>query len=210
MTLFLAPETSPFLVSALVMIVIAIIEGVGLVAGVSASHWLDHLLPDQHGAEGLPDSWLGWLHVGRVPILVLIVVLLASFSIVGFAGNLLVHGLTGVYVPRLVSVPAAFFASLPVVRVTGTLLQSILPRDESFAVSVDSLVGRIATVVNGTATAGKPAEARVTNEHGQTLYVMVEPDLADATFGPNHSVLLVRRVGGKCFRAIDNPKPDML
>jgi len=44
MSLFLAPETAPFLVSALVMNVIAIIEGVGLMAGVSASHWLDHLL----------------------------------------------------------------------------------------------------------------------------------------------------------------------
>jgi len=210
MDLLLAPESSPFLVSALVLLALAVIEGIGLMAGVSASHWLDSILPHAHGAEGLPDSWLGWLHVGRVPILVLIVVLLASFSIVGFAGNLLLHALTGHYVPRLLSIPAAFFASLPVVRVSGRMLQHLLPRDESFAVSVDSLVGRIATVVNGTACAGKPAEARVTNEHGQTLYVMVEPDLEDASFGPNHSVLLVRRVGGKRFRAIDNPKPDVL
>jgi uncharacterized membrane protein len=210
MDLFLAAETSPFLVSALVMIAIAVLEGVGLVAGVSATHWLDHMLPQAHGGEGMTDSWLGWLHVGRVPMLVIIVVLLASFSIVGFAGNLLVHALTGHYVPRILSVPAAFFASVPVVRISGSLLQNVLPRDETFAVSIDSLVGRIATIVNGNASMGRPAEARVTNEHGQTLYVMVEPDLEDASFGPNHSVLLVRRVGGKRFRAIDNPRPDLL
>ena len=65
--------------------------------------------------------------------------------------------------------PVAFVASLPIVRISGGALGRVIPRDETTAVSIESLVGRIATVVSGTARAGYPAQARVTTEHGQPL-----------------------------------------
>jgi len=208
MNALLAPETAPFLVASLVLLAIAAVEGLGLLIGTSASHWLDSLL--HHPVDGAADSWLGWLHVGRVPVLALIVIFLAAFAVVGFAVNMAVHGLFGFYLPALFGAPIALLAALPVVRVTGGALGRVIPKDESSAVSIDSLVGRIATVVSGTARLGYPAQARVVSEHGQTIYVMVEPDNADASFAAGEPVLLVRRVTGTRFQGIRNPKPELL
>jgi hypothetical protein len=68
----------------------------------------------------------------------------------------------------------------------------------------------VATVLGGTARNGYPAEAKVLNQHGQTLYVMVEPDAAEAIFEAGASVLLVRQISGTRFSGIANPRPDLL
>ena len=208
MTVFLAPESWPFLVATIVLLALTLLEGLSLLAGFSASHWFDSLLPEAPG--GGFDSVLGWLHVGKVPVLVLLVLFLAGFAIAGFALNMVAQALTGGGLPALVTAPAAFVAALPVVRGGGAALARVIPKDETFAVSLDSLVGRVAAVVSGTARPGFPAQAKVTTEHGQTLYVMVEPDSAEQTFTSRDSVLLVRRVSGTRFHAIPNPRPDLL
>ena len=55
----------------------------------------------------------------------------------------------------------------------------MIPKDETTAVSDASLVGRVGTIVIGTASAGRPAETRVHDEHGTTHYIMVEPEGPD-------------------------------
>jgi hypothetical protein len=76
-------------------------------------------------------------------------------------------------------------------------------------VTLDSLVGRVATVVSGVARHGYPSQAKVTSQHGQTHYIMVEPD-GDGTFESGASVLLVRQISGTRFAGIANPRPDLL
>jgi len=64
MDLFLAPESWPFTVAALLLVAIAVIEGLALLVGMSLSGWLDHFVPDAaHGVEGASDSWLGVLPI---------------------------------------------------------------------------------------------------------------------------------------------------
>ncbi|MBK8183595.1 MAG: DUF1449 family protein [Candidatus Competibacteraceae bacterium] len=88
MELFLAPESWPFTMAVMLLVAIAVVEGLALLVGMSLSGWIDHLIPDAaHGVEGLSDSWLGWLHVGKVPILVLLVVLLTAFALIGYIIN---------------------------------------------------------------------------------------------------------------------------
>ena len=60
-------------------------------------------------APALVAGWLGWLHVGRVPLLALIVVFLGAFAIIGFAVNIVLHGLLGIYAPAILSAPLAVF-----------------------------------------------------------------------------------------------------
>ena len=211
MDLFLAPESWPFTVAALLLVAIAVVEGLALLVGMSLSGWLDHFVPDAaHGVEGAADSWLGWLHIGKVPILVLLVILLTAFAILGYVLNALVHETLGFYPPAPVSAVAAFLGALPVVRMSGEAIARLIPRDETTAVSFESLVGRVAVVVSGTARCGYPAEARVKNEHGQTLYVRVEPDGENLQLGPGESVLLIKQIVGSRFLAIVNPRPDIL
>jgi hypothetical protein len=211
MSLLLATESWPFLAALVLLLSIAAIEGAALLLGASLGGWLDHFTPHlEHGADGLFDAWLGWLHVGKMPILVLLVILLTAFAMIGFTLNGIAHVLAGIYPPPLLSVPLAFIGALPLVRATGATIARIVPRDETTAVSLDTLVGRVAVVVSGTARLGYPAEARVRNEHGQTLYVRVEPDAADTQFGAGDSILLVRQISGSRFQGISNPRPDLL
>jgi hypothetical protein len=116
----------------------------------------------------------------------------------------------GFFVTPLLAVPLAFVCALPVVRILGAGIGKVVPKDETFAVTLDTLVGRIATVMGGTARQGKPAQAKVLNQHGQALYVMVEPEPGVPDLEPNAAVLLVRQIAGTRFTAIPNPRPDLI
>jgi membrane protein implicated in regulation of membrane protease activity len=159
--IFAAPANLPFSVALLVMLMIGAVEALGL--GASAAH-LDV------GADVDGGDLLGWLGVGQVPLLILLVVFLAIFGLAGlaiqqFAGPL----------PLWIATPAAAAAALPLTGLGSRGLARIMPRDETTAVSLDSLVGRKGTITVGTARRGSPAQARVSDVHGQVHYVMVEP-----------------------------------
>jgi Inner membrane protein YqiJ, OB-fold len=96
------------------------------------------------------------------------------------------------------------------VRTCGAALSKVIPKDETTAVADASLVGRVGTIVIGTARVGRPAEARIRDEHGATHYVMVEPEEPEQSFAAGASVLLVRHVSGRRFQAINNPRPELL
>jgi hypothetical protein len=199
-----APETWPFTVATFLLLLIAIVEGIAMVLGSSLSQPLQHLLPDPGDVHvGLFDKLLGWLSFGRVPALVLMVLFLASFALTGFALNLVVRQLFGFWVPPLISSIAAFL-------IAGAGLARVIPKDQTYAVSFDSLVGRVATIVNGTARPGYPAQAKVANEHGQMLYVMVEPEAEGMTFQSGERVLLNKRLAGNRFAGAVNPWPDLI
>ena len=206
-----AAETWPFTVATFLMLLIAIVEGIAMVVGANLSESLQHALPDPwDNIHGPFDKLLGWLYVGRVPLLVLLVLFLAGFAFTGFALNMVANRFFGIWVPLIVSVPAAFFATLPIVRILGAGLARLIPQDQTYAVSFDSLIGRVATIVNGTARQGYPAQARVPNEHGQNIYVMVEPEAEGMTFQNGERVLLTKQVSGSRFMGVVNPWPDLI
>jgi hypothetical protein len=206
-----AAETWPFTVATFLLLLIAIVEGIALVVGSSLSQSLQHLFPDAGDLHAGPfDRALDWISFGKVPLLVLVVLFLASFALTGFALNLVVRQLFGFWVPPLIAAVAAFLISLPIVRIAGTGIARFIPQDETYAVSFDSLVGRVATIVTGTARVGYPAEAKVPNEHGQMLYVMVEPEAEGMTFQRGERVLLNRHISGNRFAGAVNPWPDLI
>jgi len=207
----LAPETWPFTAATFLMLLIAIIEGIAMVVGANLSESIQHALPDPwDDVHGPFDKLLGWLYIGRVPVLVLIVLFLAGFAITGFGLNMVVHRFFGLWVPTIISVPAAFLATLPIVRILGAGVARLVPQDETYAVSFESLIGRVGTIINGTARPGYPAQAKVPNEHGQMLYVMVEPEADGMTFQSGERVLLTRQISGSRFAASVNPWPDLV
>ncbi len=206
-----ATETWPFTAATFLMLLIAIVEGIAMLVGGSLSESLQDALPDPSGdVHGSFDKLLGWLYVGRVPMLVLLVLFLAGFALTGFGLNLVAHRFFGTWVPTIVSVPAAFLATLPIVRIFGSGLARLIPQDQTFAVSFDSLIGRVGTIVSGTARSGYPAQAKVPNEHGQMLYVMVEPEAEGMTFQSGERVLLTKQISGSRFAAVVNPWPDLV
>jgi hypothetical protein len=211
MELFLDPATWLFSAAVGLVLGLAVIETLGLLLGHGGLSGLaDHGFLDAHGPDVDADGLLGWLHLGRVPLTILLIIFLAAFGLAGFTAQILARQFLGQFLPLPLVAAGAVFLALPAVRILGGAIGRIIPKDETFAVSLDDLAGRIATVVTGTARRDRPAQARVRDALGRTHYVMVEPDEADEVFPAGSEVLLVRRVGGSRFRAIANPRPELL
>jgi hypothetical protein len=208
MNLFTAPETLPFGVSLALIVGIALLEGFGMLLSLSPSNVIDELLPDVHGDHGL-DRVLGWLHIGRVPSLVLLVLFLTGYTLFGYGLQTVVHGLFGNYLPGWLAGVLAVPSGMATVRGLGSLIAHIIPRDETSAVSELSLVGRAGVISAGLARRGMAAQARVRDSHGRTHYLMVEPDLDDEVFDEGTQVLIVRK-SGAFYRCIVNPHPTLL
>lgn len=225
-----AAENVPFTVALAVMFIIAFFEGITTVFGVALSAMLDALLPDvdvpdagvgldaslESGIDGIEvqspsplSRLLSWLRIGKVPALMLLVVFLTAFGLIGLTLQSLTDDALGFLWPAWIAwIPVALL-SLPVVRLGGGVLARIMPRDETEAVSVETLVGRVATITIGVARQGRPAEARVRDLHGTNHYVMVEPAEADAQFPAGSQVLLLQR-SGAVFRVIANPSASLV
>ena len=210
MNLFTAPETLPFGVAFGVLIGLAIIEGLGAFVAASPSSWIEDLLPGHDlDHDGYPDGTLGWLHVGKVPLLVLAVLFLLGFSLGGYLLQMFARGIAGFFVPAWMAALPALLIGLTTVRALGALIAHIVPRDESSAVSDQTLIGRAGVVTTGTARAGYAAQVRVRDAYGRSHYLMVEPDLADEQFPEGTAVLIVKKQGA-VWRGIRNPHPDLL
>ena len=205
MDLFTAPQNLLFSASILVMLVLTAIETVGVLLGSGLFHHRDAAM--FHGdldADVHADGFLGWLHLGKVPLLILLIVFLTSFGVLGLVVQAVSKSILGFYWPGAMAAIPAVVLALPAVRGFGALFARLMPKDETSAVSEDSLIGRIATITVGVAREGQPAEGRVRDQHGQTHYVMVEPDIAGEAFPAGTEVLLVKRLSAR-FSAIRNP-----
>ncbi len=158
--------------------------------------------PDHAGWDADLDSdLLGWLGIGRVPLLVLLVLYLASFGLIGLIGQQMSHDLLGGVQPIWIAAPAAALLALPATGLAARLVGGLVPQDHTTAIPIEDLVGRPATIQVGRATPGSPARARAIDRFGQAHHVMVEPDNPGQVFVEGETVLLVRREGDG-FRAI--------
>lgn len=186
--------TAPFTIALLLMVLLGLVEAIGL--GSSAIEVGDAEL----------GGALDWLNIGRLPLLMLLVVFLTAFGLTGLILQSAAIALTGTLLPWFAAVPAALLISGPAVRWLGAGLSRVLPRDETTAVDIDSLIGRRARIVIGTARRGSPARARVADAHGHTHHVMVEPT-DDASLTETAMLLLTAR-DGDIFQAVEIP-PDI-
>ena len=206
MTLFTAPQTLPFGVAMLVMIGIGVIEGIGIFLAASPSELIEHHFHlDQPGIDGP----LGWLHIGKVPLLVLLVLFLLGFAIGGYLIQMFWHSLFGAYLPSPVAVIPAGLIGLSNVHMLGGLLAKIMPKDQTTAVSEQTLIGRVGMVVTGTAKQGMAAEVKIKDQHGNTHYLMVEPDVPEEEYEQGTAVLIVKKQGA-IYRGIRNPHPTLI
>jgi len=208
MGLFTAPETLPFGIAFALIVGIALLEGFGMLVSLSPSNLLDDWLPEV-GHEGALDRVLGWLHLGRVPALVILLLFLLGYTLFGYSLQKVAFGLTGAYLPGWLAAILAVPSGLATVRGLGALVAHIIPKDESSAISEQSLVGRVGVVTAGAARRGLAAQARVRDALGRSHYLMVEPDFDEEVFEEGAQVLIVRKAGA-FYRCIANPHPGLL
>lgn len=159
------------------------------------------------GVAGFVGPVLAWLHVGKVPLLALLVVFLTAFGLAGWVIQGIVDGTVGFLLPGWLATVPALFVAVPSVRTLGGALAKVIPSTETQVVSEREFVGRVATVSQGTARPRMPAQAKVKDRYGHVHYVMVEPDRESDEFSPGNSVLLVRQEG-VLFRCIASRDGD--
>jgi hypothetical protein len=193
--LLLSPDYAPFAIAFVVMLGIGIIEAIGLGLG----HLDLDTDIDAHGGDAGPDL-LGWLGLGRgLPILVWLTSLLACFTVSGFAVQQIATGALGAPlhwgVASIAALAIGGFANVFV----AYGLSRVFPSYESTVIDAEELLMHRGTVLEGSASRGHPARAKVMDRHGQAHYVMVEPHDEKDVLAQGETGLLVRKIGPVFF-----------
>ncbi len=195
MTLFTATETIPFGVALAVMLGLALLEVIGLIIAISPSEWVDHMVFPDTNVDGGADGILGWLHIGKVPTLILLILFLSSFAICGYVWQMVSQSLFRFYTPGLIAVVPAFMGAIASVRIFGGWMAHIIPRDESSAISETTFIGRAFTVTAASSLSGVASQARLRDTDGRSYFILVEPDVDGFALQDGMQVLVVKKVG---------------
>lgn len=233
---FLSPGMTPFAVAIALMFIITAVELVGTMMGLSAASALDSLVPEfdidvdadldmdidgDMGASPLDadaivdgpgpgplSQLLGWIGIGKVPALVLLVVMLTAYGLAGLAIQSTMNAVTGHMLPAwLASIPAVMIM-LPVTRTLGKGLAKVMPKEETEALSARQFIGKVAVITQGNAKAGLAAEAKYTDKFGTSHYLRVEPDASDITISQGTEVIIVSQ-SGATYKVIENTNTAM-
>ena len=194
MTLF-EPYNTPFALALGLMVLLLVLQLVG--AGdfdLDADVDVDADVGDPTSA-GIGGALVSLLGLGRVPLFVWLVVYLLAFTTIGMSIQALATDMTGKPLYEWLAAVIAAGAGIPVAAMLARPIGAIMPKDETSAVGLDSLVGRRGTVVTGRASKGSPARTRVLDRHGQAHHVMIEPHEDASEMHEGDEVLLVRREG---------------
>lgn len=212
--MFHASENIAFSVALLLMLLLAVLEVIALLIGMPISDSVESLLPepDVHVEIGEPSNsslltrFLGWLRVGKVPVLMLFVIFLLCFGLLGLFIQNLTNLIFSFLLPSWIAIPVVVFLSLAPVRWIGGVLERLMPTDETTAINEDALLGRTAIIVLGQARKNYPAQAKVKDQHGYTHYIYVEPDTHKETLNQGDQVILLTR-NQTVFTAVLNTNP---
>lgn len=203
--LLMLPQNGIFAVSLMLMLGIGILEIISLMLG-GINQWINGLLPDSlfdvdvdgiDGAEGMGvvTAFLSWLYVGKLPFLIVMILILTFFGLIGLGIQHLAQSVLGTPLSSWLAAPAAFLVSLPFVRASAYGLYRILPKDETTAINLKDLTGRVGLITTGTASEDRAVEVKVQDRHGQYHYVMMYSE--SGTIGSNQKVLLTKKLEHK-------------
>ncbi|WP_262028549.1 YqiJ family protein [Microvirga sp. Mcv34] len=192
----------PFTIAGLVMTGLVAIETLSLIAGFSISHFIEQSFDPEsfsghHADAGTTEvlgGLMGWINAGRVPFLIFIITWLAAFAGAGFMIQTLAASiLTALPVP--VASLMAFVLAAPATHFTTRLVSHIVPREETYAVSHDDLVGRVAQVTLGPLDQGLAGRVKVQDSHGNWHFPMAKAAAGYQPLPVGAQVLLVDRTG---------------
>ena len=177
----------------LFVLFLALLEGVGLLMGLSIANALDDILPidvetDVTLSTGGLSAIVGWLYLHRLPFLVWIILFLTSFGIAGLSVNHII------ILPSLVSFPIALLIAILSCRILGKQIARVVPKNESSAISSNSFSGKIATITIGKASKGNAAEAVLLDDFKQKHYLLVEPEKQGQEFNQGTQVILIEKL----------------
>lgn len=190
----------PFSIALAVMAGIALLEVVTALLGFALSNVLESGFAGSENEIDVEASPMSeWFHLGQVPTLILLILLLVGFAIGGVTIQAVATAALGKPLPLLAAVPIALVLGVLAMRFGGMAARRFVLRDETTALSADALLGHSATIMLGATRKGTPSQAKVRDKFGQTHYILVEPLQDQTEFSTGQSVMLVQRDGPKYY-----------
>ena len=188
-------------------------EGISAIDGVHVDTMDGVHLDSSHPLDGLHTKealvhvpiltrFIGWIRFGKVPLLIVIITFLTLFSSIGFIEQMIFFSLTKHYLIPCIAIVIPLLLTIPLVRSVSMVLGKFCIKDETSIVNSSSFIGKVATIVIGTALVGKPTQAKLKDEFDQTHYIMVEPNDVNDSFTEGSQVkLLSQNQSGGLFVA---------
>ncbi|TFV50150.1 OB-fold-containig protein [Bradyrhizobium niftali] len=205
----MAPEVRPFAIAAAMIVIVGSLEVITMLVGASLSEMLGTGIDFSHPSDNGVLNAISWINVGGVPLLIFLLLMLGAFSITGFLIQDIARLVAGP-LPATIASIGAVAASVPLVRVTSRAIARAIPKDESYAVGLGDLVGRVGEVVIGPLDQGPPGRVSVADVHGNRHFVWAVAAPASGPLEQGTMVLLVDRVGTRfvAVKADDELKPS--
>ncbi|MBR0796150.1 DUF1449 family protein [Bradyrhizobium jicamae] len=201
--ILLASDVRPFAVAAAIMVALGGIELLSTMIGLSISELIGKDFAVEAESHNALSGLFLWINAGRLPLLILIILVLGIFSIGGFLLQGVAHAV-GTAIPVSIAALAAAAVSVPLVRTASRGLARMIPRDESYAVDDNDFVGKVATVAVGPLDQGLPGRVRLKDVFGNWHTVSARASRESEALPVGASVLLVDR-DARCFIAIAAP-----
>ncbi|MBR0940309.1 OB-fold-containig protein [Bradyrhizobium liaoningense] len=206
----MSPEVRPFAIAAAMILIVGSIEVVSMLVGASLSEMLGTNIDFGHPSDNGVINAISWINVGGVPLLIfLLLLLLGAVSITGFLIQDIARMVAGPLPATLASV-GAVAVSIPLVRAASRGIARVIPKDESYAVGLGDLVGRVGEVVIGPLDQGPPGRVSVADIHGNRHFVWAVAAPSSSPLPQGTMVLLVDRDGTRfvAVKADDELKPS--
>jgi membrane protein implicated in regulation of membrane protease activity len=189
----------PFTVAGGVVVGLLAIELLTMVLGMSAASLLDHSVGfdghvHTHDAGPLAGA-ISWLNVGRVPLLVLIILATAAFAVVGYTIQS-VAAAVAAPLPASIASLLALGAAVPTTRAGSRTLAKLIPHDETYAVELSQLIGRVGRVALGPLDSGHPGRVHVYDQHSNLHVVRARPVPDHDPIPQGAEVLIIEDKGG--------------
>ncbi len=210
MEFILFDHNVPFTAALLIVLIIAILESIGALFGLSPAGIFDNTDADYFTGtnDGMPTTTFAkiglWASVPGVPLLITLLIFLFFWGSLG----LLLQSISIKYFeatqPLLTIVPMTSLIAYPVSRLFTHLIAKCIPKDTSSAISLNSLVGKIAEITLGSTKKGYPTRAKCKDSWGKIHHFMIEPENPQETFSYGENVKLIRYMNGR-FYVIKSP-----
>jgi hypothetical protein len=211
MDFILADYNIPFIASLLIVLLIAVLECVGALIGISSMHIFDKFDAD-YSVDGPPsieispqhvpsifEYMFAWMRVPKIPLLIVMLIVFFLFGSVGLILQSFSLAYLDTSLPHIWIIPITLAIIFPISLITSHAIAYCLPNDSSSAVSLNSLVGNMAEITLGTAKKGLPTTAKCRDSMGKMHHFLVEPEDSQETFSYGEKVQLVRCVKGRFY-----------
>lgn len=194
------PAFLPFMAAGFAVLVLAVIEVSALVLGLTVSDALDKMLPRVDIEAGETAGILTWLGFGKAPFLVVVIVILASFSISGIVIQHTSLSLLGFTLWPTLAVVLSLLITMPSSSFLAGALARLIPGDETSGIHRNELVGCYGHIAQGVATHDRLAEAQITGPKGLRHWIMVRAERGEQLL-PNTRVRITAREDRTVFTA---------